>query len=387
MNVSSFPAMIAKQQAVLEAPAFFKAKNIEQLFILADSFIVKAVLLDEVLGRFEAEKIKVTLYSDFAGEPKLSKMEEIVALAKSQNCQAVMGIGGGSALDMAKILSITLAGTRPADDYWMMAHDLPEKSLPSIMLPTTAGTGSESCSTNIISDAHGHKGWVWGPQTKPDLILLDPDFSVSLPPHLSGWCGMDAIIHAFEASTNKYSHINAMSYGNQALKMAIEALPQVMKDGSDLTARTQMLLASTWAGAAIDQVGCAVAHHISHAMAGVGDVHHGRATAIGFEATLDWLCDDTLPEDGVVKFNRLARHIGLSDYHDLPSFFSDFMDQCQIERSLPPQFKAFDRNKMTEQLMADHTQSMRLATQKDVSDEVIAMIVDRLSGMPIHSDY
>ena len=115
MNVSSFPAMIAKPQAVLEAPAFFKAKNINQLFILADSFIVKLGLLDEVLGRFEAEKIKVTFYSDFAGEPKLSKMEEIVALAKSHNCQAVMGIGGGSALDMAKILSITLAGTRPAD--------------------------------------------------------------------------------------------------------------------------------------------------------------------------------------------------------------------------------------------------------------------------------
>ena len=209
-------------------------------------------------------------------------MEEIVARAKAKNCQGVIGIGGGSALDMAKILSITLAGDRPADDYWMMAHDLPEASLPSIMVPTTAGTGSESCSTNIISDANGHKGWVWGPQTKPDLILLDPVLSVSLPAHLTGWCGMDAIVHAFEASTNKYSHISAMSYGHQALKLAIEALPKVMKDGTDLDARTQMLLASTWAGAAIDQVGCAVAHHISHAMAGVGPIHHGACHG-------DWL--------------------------------------------------------------------------------------------------
>ena len=387
MNISSFPALIAQPDAVLEAPLFFISKGVARLFLLTDPFIHQAGLLDKLLAAFAEKEIEVTLYSDFSGEPKLSKMEEIVALAKAKSCQGVMGIGGGSALDMAKILSITLAGDRPADDYWMMAHDLPEASLPSIMVPTTAGTGSESCSTNIISDANGHKGWVWGPQTKPDLILLDPVLSVSLPAHLTGWCGMDAIVHAFEASTNKYSHISAMSYGHQALKLAIEALPKVMKDGTDLDARTQMLLASTWAGAAIDQVGCAVAHHISHAMAGVGPIHHGRATAIGFEITLGWLCGDNLPEDGVDKFSRVARHLGLSDHRDLPAFFTRFMDECGIERSLPPHFKAFDKDKLTEQLMADHTQSMRLATQKEVSESVIATIVNSLSEMPIHSDY
>ena len=387
MNISSFPALLAQPNAVLEAPSFFIAKGVSRLFVLTDPFIHKAGLLDGLLAAFAEKEVEVTLYSDFSGEPKLSKMEEIVALAKDTDCQGVMGVGGGSALDMAKILSITLAGDRPADDYWMMAHDLPAQSLPSIMVPTTAGTGSESCSTNIISDAHGHKGWVWGAQTKPDLILLDPVLSVSLPAHLTGWCGMDAIVHAFEASTNKYSHISAMSYGHQALKLAIEALPKVMKDGSDLNARTQMLLASTWAGAAIDQVGCAVAHHISHAMAGVGPIHHGRATAIGFEVTLGWLCSDDLPEDGVDKYNRLARHLGLSDYHDLPVFFTRFMDDCGIDRSLPPHFKEFDKDKLTEQLLADHTQSMRLATQKEVSEHVIATIINSLSELPIHSDY
>lgn len=387
MNISSFPALLAQPNAVLEAPSFFISKGVSRLFVLTDPFIHKAGLLDGLLAAFAEKEVEVTLYSDFSGEPKLSKMEEIVALAKDTDCQGVMGVGGGSALDMAKILSITLAGDRPADDYWMMAHDLPAQSLPSIMVPTTAGTGSESCSTNIISDAHGHKGWVWGAQTKPDLILLDPVLSVSLPAHLTGWCGMDAIVHAFEASTNKYSHISAMSYGHQALKLAIEALPKVMKDGSDLNARTQMLLASTWAGAAIDQVGCAVAHHISHAMAGVGPIHHGRATAIGFEVTLGWLCSDDLPEDGVDKYNRLARHLGLSDYHDLPVFFTRFMDDCGIDRSLPPHFKEFDKDKLTEQLLADHTQSMRLATQKEVSEHVIATIINSLSELPIHSDY
>ena len=386
MNISSFPALTAKPDAVLDAPDFFASKAVSRLFIVNDPFIQSSGLLDELMRGLSKAGIAVTLYSDFSGEPKLSKMEEIVALAKQYRCQGVMGIGGGSALDMAKILSITLAGDRPANDYWMMAHELPEISLPSIMVPTTAGTGSESCSTNIISDAHGHKGWIWGPQTKPDLILLDPKLTVSLPAQLTGWCGMDAIIHAFEASTNKYSHLSAMSYGHQALKLAIEALPKVMKNGQDLEARTHMLLASSWAGAAIDQVGCAVAHHISHAMAGVGHIHHGRATAIGFEITLGWLCEDDLPEDGIFKFNRLAQHLGLSHYSELPAFFTSFMDDCQIDRSLPAEFTSFDKEKLIEQLTADHTQSMRIATQKDVSDAVITMIVDRLSELPIHSD-
>ena len=96
---------------------------------------------------------------------------------QAAECDGVIGIGGGSALDMAKIVSITLVADRPADDYWMMANPLPPQSLPSVMVPTTAGTGSESCSTNIIADRNGHKGWVWGPETKPDLIIHDPVLS------------------------------------------------------------------------------------------------------------------------------------------------------------------------------------------------------------------
>ena len=387
MNISSFPALMARPNALSEAVPFFKNKSVTKLFLLADPFMAQSAHLDPLRQEIAQADIVLTEFSDFSGEPKLAKMDEIIALARAAECDGVMGIGGGSALDMAKIVSITLVADRPADDYWMMANPLPPQSLPSVMVPTTAGTGSESCSTNIIADRNGHKGWVWGPETKPDLIIHDPVLSASLPAHLTGWCGMDAFIHAFEASTNRYAHDGARGYGHSALRLCLTALPDAVADGDDLEARQKMLLASAWAGAAIDQVGTAVAHHISHAMASLAPIHHGHATAIGFEVTLGWIIDGIAGDDvAVEKFQAVADTLGVADYRDLPQFVTDFMDACHIDRRLPVAFSGFDKAALIEQLLADHTQSMRNATSREVSEQAIIEIVDRLSELPIQEE-
>ncbi|MGC6518284.1 MAG: iron-containing alcohol dehydrogenase [Candidatus Puniceispirillaceae bacterium] len=385
MNISSFPALIARPEALVESVSFFVSKQVKSLFILADPFMAQSSLLAPLMTALDEAEMKHVLYSSFSGEPKLSMMDEIIALCRKEGCDGVIGIGGGSALDMAKIASIVLAADRPADDYWMMAHPLPAASLPSVMVPTTAGTGSESCSTNIIANRQGHKGWIWGPETKPDLIIHDPVLGVSLPANLTGWCGMDAFIHAFEASTNIYAHDSARAYGHQALKLIVEALPRAIADGTDLEARQKMLLASAWAGAAIDQVGTAVAHHISHAMASLAPIHHGHATAIGFEATLAWIIAGLRDETAIEKFQSVADTLGVSDFQDLPQFVSDFMDICQIDRRLPQSMAAFDKEALVAQMMADHTQSMRVATSREVTDEAIIAIVDHLAELPVHA--
>ena len=386
MNVSSFPALVARPHALSEAVPFFTSKQVTKLFLLADPFMAQSANLDPLRDELAKAAITLTEFSDFSGEPKLAKMDEIIALARQAECDGVLGIGGGSALDMAKIVSITLVADRPADDYWMMANPLPPQSLPSVMVPTTAGTGSESCSTNIIADRNGHKGWVWGAETKPDLIIHDPVLSASLPAHLTGWCGMDAFIHAFEASTNRYAHDSARGYGHSALRLCSKALPQAVSNGDDLEARQKMLLASAWAGAAIDQVGTAVAHHISHAMASIAPIHHGHATAIGFEVTLGWIIEGIAGDEvAVEKFQAVADTLGLADYRDLPQFVTDFMDDCQIDRRLPATFDGFDKGALIDQLLADHTQSMRVATSREVSEQAIADIVDRLSELPVQS--
>ena len=384
MDISAFPALIARPNSLLEAVGFFQNKGVTKLFLLSDPFMAQSHHLTALREALAEASISLVEFSDFVGEPKMAKMDEIIALTRQEGCDGVMGIGGGSALDMAKIVSITLVADRPADDYWMMAHPLPAQSLPSVMVPTTAGTGSESCSTNIIADRNGHKGWVWGPETKPDLIIHDPVLSTSLPAAMTGWCGMDAFIHAFEASTNRYAHASARGYGHQALRLIVEALPKAIDDGTDLEARQMMLLGSAWAGAAIDQVGTAVAHHISHAMATLAPIHHGHATAIGFEITLGWIIDGISHDEvAIEKFQAIAKTLGLEDYRDLPQFVSDFMDRCQIDRSLPASFAQFDKDQLIAQLLADHTQSMRVATSREVTEDAIRDIVTRLAALPV----
>lgn len=386
MDISAFPALIARPNSLLDAVPFFQKRGVKKLFLLSDPVMAQSPYLVPLREALADASIGLIEFSDFVGEPKMAKMDEIIALTRAEACDGVMGIGGGSALDMAKIVSITLVADRRADDYWMMANPLPPQSLPSVMVPTTAGTGSESCSTNIIADRNGHKGWVWGPETKPDLIIHDPVLSTSLPASLTGWCGMDAFIHAFEASTNRYAHASARGYGHQALRLIVKALPQAIADGDDLDARQMMLLGSAWAGAAIDQVGTAVAHHISHAMATLAPIHHGHATAIGFEVTLSWIIDGLADDaDAIEKFQSIAETLGLADYRDLPQFVSDFMDSCQIDRSLPVSFAQFDKDKLIEQLLADHTQSMRVATAREVTEDAIIDIVARLADLPVQA--
>ena len=383
MDISHFPALAAGSGSLVKAASFLKGRGVTHIFLLADPYLVETNQLVSLTDACHEESLEVTLFSDFSGEPKLTKMDEIMALARSQACDGVIGVGGGSALDMAKIVSITMVDDRPADDYWMMAHPLPPQSLPSVMIPTTAGTGSETCSTNIIADRNGHKGWIWGPETKPDLVIHDPDLSVSLPAHLTGWCGMDAFIHAFEASTNRWAHDSARSYGHQALRMITSALPGAVRNGTDINARQKMLLGSAWAGAAIDQVGTAVAHHISHAMATLAPIHHGHATAIGFEVTLGWIVDGLHDEVAIEKFQSVASCFGLDDYRDVPQFVSDFMNECQIDRRLPAAFANFDKAQLIEQMRADHTQSMRVATSREVTDEAIIEIVDKIAALAV----
>ena len=383
MKFERFPSFVAHPGSLRKAVPYFQEQQVQRLFLLADPFMVSSGMVDALLDDFAAADMDVTLFHDFTGEPKLTKMDDIIALTRAKKCDGVMGIGGGSALDMAKIVSITLVADRPADDYWMMANPLPAKSLPSIMVPTTAGTGSETCSTNIIANRQGHKGWVWGPETKPDLILFDAELGKSLPAALTGWCGMDAFIHAFESSTNNYTHDDAKAYGHHALKLAVDALPKVLANGDDLEARQDMLIASACGGAAIDQVGTAIAHQISHAMASLAPIHHGHATAIGFEITLGWILEGDLSESAIANFQQVADLFGLADYKDLPQFVTDFMDRCQIDRRLPASFADFDKAELLKQLLADHTQSMRNATVREASEADLAQMVEAIAALPV----
>ena len=305
--------------------------DIRKAAIVMDGFLAKSGLGGRVTQALNDAGIATEVYSDFAGEPKLQHVRDAGEAAKGADL--VIGIGGGSALDISKIVACTAASGQDAMHYALATNPLPKNPLRKIAIPTTAGTGSETSATNIFAGPEGKKLWIWGAESKADLVILDPALTVSLPANLTAWCGMDAFIHAFEASTNRNANPAGKVFGHEALRLIAGNLAEVVRNPSNLDARGKVLLGSCYAGVAIDNCGTAIAHNISHAMAGLAPVHHGLATALGFEVSLAWLA-----EADTADLNEVAKVLQLKNASEIPAFVSRLMDDCCIKRAIPAAF-------------------------------------------------
>jgi len=349
--------------------------DISTACLVIDGFLARSGLADRVKAGLAEAGIETRLYSDFAGEPKIAHVRAASALATGVGL--VIGIGGGSALDIAKIAACAAASGKDPMHYALAANPLPKNPLKKIMVPTTAGTGSETSATNIFAGPEGKKLWIWGAETKADLVILDPALTKTLPADLTAWCGLDAFVHAFEAATNRNTHPGGQLYAHEALRLIVGSLERAVREPNDMEARGAVLRGSCLAGIAIDNCGTAIAHNISHALAGLAPVHHGLATALGFELTLDWLAATDTPE-----LNAAARACGLERASALPAFVSGLMDRCGIRRSLPAAFAPFGPAALAAEMRAPENQPMRRATVRDVTDADIDRFAARVMALP-----
>jgi alcohol dehydrogenase len=348
--------------------------GVERALLVLDGFLASSGLAEGLTADLAAVGIRARIFAQFSGEPKLSHLR--AAIAAAEGCQLVIGIGGGSALDIAKITACCAASAKDPLHYALAANPLSEKPLKKILVPTTAGTGSETSATTIFTGELGKKLWIWGPQTKADQVILDPQLTFSLPPPLTAWCGMDAFIHAFEASTNRNAHAGAALYAHQATRLILEGLVAAVQEPVNLPAREKLLLGSCYAGIAIDNCGTAIAHNISHALAALAPIHHGLATALAFEATLPWLVEaDTL------DLRAAAAVCGLAQPRDLSAFVSSLMDRCGIARALPSAFAGFTAADLAAEMKAPENQPMRRATIREVTDADIDRFADAVMAL------
>lgn len=374
-SLSAIPDIRFGAHAFDDIGAHAKALSGEaDALVVMDGFLANSGLGALVIEKLAAEGIAAEVFSDFAGEPKLSHVQKAGAAASGKGL--VIGVGGGSALDIAKIAACTAASGEDPMHYALAANPLPKTPLKKIMVPTTAGTGSETSATNIFTGPEGKKLWIWGPETKADLVILDPVLTVSLPANLTAWCGMDAFIHAFEASTNRNAHAAGKLFGHEGMRLIAANLARAVNVPEDLEARGKVLLGSCYGGVAIGNCGTAIAHNISHAMAGLAPIHHGLATALGFEASLSWLA-----EADTADLNEAARAIGLARASDLPAFITKLMNDCGVRRVLPMPFAAFSAGDLAREMRAAENQPMRRSTIRDVTDADIDIFASAIMSL------
>jgi alcohol dehydrogenase class IV len=292
------------------------------ILLVADPALRPHGTTGAVLHALSKAGFETHVHDGFTGEPKDSDVDGAAALARRVKARLVIGLGGGSALDTAKLAACCAASGLPAAAYALCATPLPPAPLPVIAVPTTAGTGSEATSISVFADAEGMKVWAWGPALKPSVAILDPELSLTLPPGVTAGTGLDALVHAIEAATNKHRNAGNDLYCHKAISLIAAHLETAVNAPHDMEARGAMLLASCYAGIGIDNCGTALAHNISHAVANLAPMAHGRATGLAMLATMGWVMEGNRPafaavavamgaDDPLAAYERLVRASGI----------------------------------------------------------------------------
>jgi alcohol dehydrogenase class IV len=287
-------------------------------------------LADEIAGQLVAAGLKVGRYSDVRSDPLGSQVDAAAEAARALGAATVVGLGGGSTLDVAKFAAAIAPAAEPADHYQLAANPLPKAGLKKICLPTTAGTGSETTRVSVFTNAKGEKVWAWGDALRADLALLDPRLTVGLPPHLTAATGVDALVHAIEACTIRRANPLNDAICLQAIRLLASSLKRAVEVPGDLDARGQVQIAAAAAGIGIDNSGTGIAHAMGHALGAVGHVHHGRAVGLCLRAALDW----NAAADPV-------RHAAVATALGVPS---EGRDAAALAKDLPEAYDRFLRS-------------------------------------------
>jgi alcohol dehydrogenase class IV len=256
--------------------------------LITDPGLVRLGIADRIASLLTDGGVETVLFSNVESDPSSASVDAAAAVIREARARCVVGLGGGSAMDVAKLAALVAGAEHPAEHYALMANPFPRKRTVAIMIPTTSGTGAEVTSTVVFSTAEKRKVWGWDPQLAADLAVLDPVLTADLPPALTAATGLDALVHAIEAVTGRRSDPMIKAYGLQAVRLISANLPRALENPRDLEARGQLSVGSMLAGLAIEQGGTGIAHCIGHALGTLARIHHGRAVAAALYHAYAW---------------------------------------------------------------------------------------------------
>jgi alcohol dehydrogenase class IV len=275
-----------------------------------------------LIGALEARGCSTVVWSEMAGEPTIPEFLDALARAREARADAVVGLGGGSAMDVAKLVAALADGRQSIEDVLGVGR-LAGRSLWVACIPTTAGTGSEVTPIAILGDeAEDLKKGVVSRHLVPDRAYLDPLLTVSMPRNVTAATGLDALTHCIEAYANRFAHPLVDVYALAGITLIGGHLARACADGADIEARTAMLIASHYGGLCLGPVNTAAVHALAYPLGGEFHIAHGMANAL------------LLPH--VLRFNleaAPARYAGIARALGVPSSGDDMDDGAKgIER-------------------------------------------------------
>lgn len=274
------PSLLVEAGGSAKIGEIFSGLGCRSILIVTDRGIVEAGLLKPALAGLEAAGIGHALFTDVVADPPEPVVEAAVAAVRDAGADGVLGLGGGSSLDVAKLAALLASGAERLDAVYGVGLAKGPR-LPLVLAPTTAGTGSEVTPIAIVTTRTEEKKGVVSPPLLPDWAVLDADLTLGLPAPVTAATGIDAMVHAIEAYTSKRLK-NPLSdaLAREALALLAANIHRACREGTDRVARERMLLGSMLAGMAFANAPCAAVHALAYPIGGLFHVPHGLSNAM-----------------------------------------------------------------------------------------------------------
>lgn len=295
LRFQTTPTLIIEPDAAARLGTQVLEMGCRSVLLVTDAGVLAAGLLDAVLAGLAEAGVAVSVFSQVQADPPEAVIMAAVAAAKACSADCVVGLGGGSSLDVAKLAALLArSGEALAEVYGMNVAQGPR--LPLILLPTTAGTGSEVTAVSVVTTGAGEKNVVISPLLLPDRAILDASLTVGLPAHVTAATGIDAMVHAVEAYTSLHLK-NPISdcLAREALRLLAGNLFAACQDGSNLQARENMLLGACLAGMAFANAPVAAVHALAYPLGARFHVPHGLSNALVLGPVMRFNLDTVAP--------------------------------------------------------------------------------------------
>ena len=294
------------------------------ILFITDKDLMSLKLTEPTLNELRKFSSIVEIFQDVEADPSIKTLLNCIEFGKKMKTTGVMGFGGGSSMDVAKLSSLILGSNEKIEDAWGVSNAKGPR-LPLVLVPTTAGTGSEVTPISIITVGEEEKKGVSSSIILPDIAILDPDLTIGLPAHTTAATGIDAMVHAIEGYTSVNKNNNPISkmLAVEALKLLAGSIEKAVFDGSDIEARGNMLIGAMLAGKAFANSPVAAVHALAYPIGGTFHVSHGLSNSL------------VLPY--VLRFNSVDSKTA-KDYAELAPFIFPEINSDQGSQAICKEF-------------------------------------------------
>ena len=319
------------------------ATGMKNPLLVTDKGLANLPITAATLDILDAAGLGRAMFSQVDANPTELNLADGVKVYNDGGHDGVIAFGGGSGLDLGKMVAFMAGQTRPIwdfediDDWWSRADA--DAIAPIIAVPTTAGTGSEVGRASVITDSVTHvKKIIFHPKVLPSVVICDPELTIGMPQFFTAGTGLDAFAHCVEAFSSPHYHPMSQGIALEGMRLVKEYLPRAYKDGTDIEARAHMMSAAAM-GATGFQKGLGAIHALSHPIGAVYNTHHGTTNAVCMPAVLQM--NAPVISD---RFDNAAAYLGIKGgFNGFRDFVQDFNDSMKIPRKLSKMGVGTDR--------------------------------------------